>query len=50
MKFSTAYGIGEIQGDRNLARYYYHIALQGAEIVDVYPVEGLDTHDELVEQ
>ena len=47
VKFPTTHGIEEICRDQNLVRYCYHISLQEAKTVETYPIEGLDTHDEL---
>lgn len=44
------HGVKEIREDHSLAWYCYHIELQGSKDTDAYPVKGLDTHDDLVEQ
>lgn len=49
MKLSTC-RIGKIHNDQDLVHHYYHIALIGARVTNTYPVEGLDTRDNLVEQ
>ena len=50
MKFFTRHGIGEVQRDQTLARYYYTIALQGMISLATLLMEGLDTRDELTEE
>lgn len=43
------HGIGEIHGDQSLAWHCYCIKLHGNKAIDAYPIEGLDTCDDLVE-
>lgn len=49
IKFSIAHGFKEIYKDQNLAWHCYHIKLQGTKAIDAYPIEGLDTHNDLAE-
>lgn len=44
------HGVGEVCGDQGLVCHFYYSALQGTKITDTYPVEGLDTHDDLTKQ
>ena len=50
LKFPTNQGIGEVRGDQALARHCYNIALQRSDQSNPCPVDGLDAHDDLIEE
>lgn len=50
MKFLMAYGIREIHRNQSLVHHYYHIALHETKVLGAYPIEGLDTYDDLAKR
>ena len=42
--------IKEVHGDQGLVHYCYNIALQGDKPAKSYPIERLNTHDELAKE
>ena len=50
VKFLIAEGDREVLKDQNLMRYCYNITIQGGKLAESYPIEGLDTQDELIEE
>ena len=50
MKFLKEFGVSKVYGDQALARQCYNIALHGVGPSEAYPIDGLDTQDELFEE
>ena len=50
MKFLTHEGVDEVRGDQILMRQCYTISVRDARQPEAYPIDGLDTRDDLMEE
>ena len=50
MKFPIHEGVGEVRGHQTLAPQCDSITLRDTKQSKTYPIDGLDTHDDLIEE